>query len=320
MRDISLELSNHPEQIKLFLQNSSRARVLAGGTDLLPLLKDDIEAADTLVSILGASELQGISSDADGLTIGALTTLDEIAGHPLVKASYGALAQACRLAASPQLRNMGTIGGNLLQQTRCWYYRGPALCWLKGGETCYARSGENELHSIFLTGQSPCVSAHPSDPAAALLALDAQVHYIDGSGPHQMPLSDLYRLPNELDRDFWTLPKDALVTAVRLGVPSSGSKSVYVKAMSRATWSFALAGVALRTGDAARVALSGVAPIPYRASEAEDYLGGRGDGDIDADRLAELIVVGARPLSQNGYKVDLLQGIVRQALRELAEA
>src|SRR5947209_5622843 len=163
---------------------AGQTSLLAGGTDLVPLMKDEIASPVAVVDITGWKELSRIEQREDGLHIGALVSLGDIARDSLVAGSYAALAQACNLAATPQLRNMGTIGGNLLQQTRCWYYRGPYNCWLKGGDTCFARGGENELHSIFATApdQSPCVSAHPSDPAAALLAFDAQVKYRTSSG------------------------------------------------------------------------------------------------------------------------------------------
>ena len=304
------------------LQQAPQAHFLAGGTDLVPLMKDDIVRPATLVDISRWRAGAYIRKDADGLKIGALTTLSAVAANPDVRGEYTALAQACSVAATPQLRNMGTIGGNLLQQTRCWYYRGPYHCWLKGGDACYAREGENEYHSVFFTDPavSRCVSAHPSDPAAALLALDAVVRVLGANGEVRMPLEELYALPTDQRRSFVTLPEGALITDVVLPVYAGQSRSAYVKAMARASWSFALAGVAIRVrldGDRiaeARIALSGVAPIPVRSAPAEALLVGRALNTVDAGQVAEALVAGAEPLSENAYKIPLLRGLLRQAL------
>lgn len=304
------------------LNGDGVSRVLAGGTDLIPLMKEEIVSANTLVDITKWRELRGIASTPEGLHIGALTPLSEIAEHEAVRRDYATLAEACRLAATPQLRNMGTIGGNLLQDTRCWYYRGPYDCWLKGGEVCYARGGENEYHSVFLTApsESQCVSAHPSDPAAALLALEARVHVRHTEAEAEMPIGELYALPTEARRSFVTLPAGSIITGVTLPPSAPGTKSVYVKAMARATWAFALAGLAMRVqlqdgaiGEA-RVALSGVAPIPLRVAALEEALLGGRVGSLDRDKLGDVLVEGARPLSHNGYKVTLLRGVLGQAL------
>src|SRR5436305_1856953 len=187
MSDFEYIRAHSVEDALSALRDTQGAQVLAGGTDLVPLMKDELASPLALVDIGAWKDGSRIEARSDGLHIGALASLSAIASDPIVRSQYAALAEACELAASPQLRNMGTIGGNLLQQTRCWYYRGPYNCWLKGGDTCFARGGENELHSIFSTGpdQSPCVSAHPSDPAAALLAFDALVKYRTASGENQ---------------------------------------------------------------------------------------------------------------------------------------
>lgn len=304
------------------LQEDGRAALVAGGTDLIPLMKDRIVNPSSLVDI--ASLLQGeISSGAEGLRIGAATKLSELASNRDVQRDYPALAQACSLAASPQLRNMGTIGGNLLQQSRCWYYRGEHLCWLKGGEVCYARNGENELHSIFLNapGESPCVSAHPSDPAVALLALGAVIRGKSPAGDFEKPLDELFALPTDERRSFVELPEGAVITEV-LVPPTLGGRSVYLKAMPRALWAFSLAGVAVyvrRDGGQiaeARVALGGVAPIPFRAAWIEEALVGSEVSTLDAEALAGSLVSRATPLSQNGYKLPLLRGFFKDALAQ----
>ena len=215
------------------------------------------------------------------------------------------------------------IGGNLLQQTRCWYYRGPYYCWLKGGDTCFARDGENEYHSIFGIEQSPCVSAHPSDPAAALLALGARSKVAHASGESEMPIEELYALPEDTRRTFVTLPEGALITEIVLPPGPPNRKSTYVKGMARATWAFALAGVAIslqldgNSISEARVALAGVAPIPIRAQNVEAQLSGASLAGLDVESLANLLVADARPLAHNGYKVDMLRGLFVEAIEKL---
>jgi xanthine dehydrogenase YagS FAD-binding subunit len=322
MRNFGYERVTSPEEAVTVLAGADTrgARLLAGGTDLVPLAKDDIISPDLLVDISGWVEGVGIERGDDSLVIGALTPLSMIAEDLTVRREYTALAEACRLAATPQLRNMGTIGGNLLQQTRCWYYRGPFDCWLKGGDTCYARHGENELHSIFSTSASPCVSAHPSDPAAALLALDARVLFVTSGGEEEIAVEELYALPEQSHRSFNRLPADAVITAVVLPAASSEARSIYIKAMPRASWAFALAGVAIALeikGDTitkVRVALSGVSPIPMRVRQVEEVLEGQTLSGVDSDALADVLVANAQPLSHNGYKVALLRGVFSEAL------
>jgi xanthine dehydrogenase YagS FAD-binding subunit len=298
------------------------ARLMAGGTDLIPLVKDEIVSPAAVVDISAWKGGARIELGEDGLRIGVLASLNAIARDERVVRGYAALADACGLAASPQLRNMGTLGGNLLQQTRCWYYRGPYNCWLKGGDVCFARGGENEYHSIFATEPevSRCVSAHPSDPAVALVALGARVRFRTAGGEGEMPVEELYALPEEARRSFVTLPDKAVLTEITLPPAQGHGRSAYVKAMTRAAWAFALAGVAIYVEvegpeiREARIALGGVAPVPLRAGRVEAELTGVRVEDVDASRLAELLVEGARPLAHNGYKVRLLRGLFKEAL------
>lgn len=315
-----------PDEAVRALNAGDQAAIIAGGTDLIPLMKDEIVNPTALVEIASWDNGDPIRQNAEGLLLGATTTLSRLASDERVQQDYAALAEACHVAASPQLRNMGTIGGNLLQQTRCWYYRGEHLCWLKGGDTCYARNGENELHAIFLNtpAESLCVSAHPSDPAVALLALGAVVRGKSPAGDFEMPVDALFALPTTERRNFVELPEGAVITEIMLpSVSSSGrSRSVYRKAMPRALWAFALAGVAIylkRDGESiteARVALGGVAPIPFRATWLEDALTGADVPALDPDMLADLLVERATPLSQNGYKVALLKGFFKETLTQ----
>jgi len=258
------------------------ARPLAGGTDLVQLVRDRLVPTDGLVDVRRLLP-RGI---ADG-RVGAGTTLSEIESSEAVPA---ALREACRLAASPQLRNMGTIGGNLLQATRCWYWRLAFPCYLHGGDRCHAREGEHREHAIF--ANAPCASAHPSDPAAALLALGAEVE----TTVRRFPLSELYRLPTDADRNLTTLEPGELILA--LHVPETDA-SVYLKAMDRRRFSFALVGVAAaRSSGRTRLALAGVAPIPWAL-----------DSPDDLDR--------ATPLPGNEYKLEIARALVRRALDQL---
>jgi xanthine dehydrogenase YagS FAD-binding subunit len=258
---------------------------LAGGTELVPLLRDGIVHAETLVDVRTV-----VPRGIEGTRIGAGTTLAELeldAGIPQ------ALREACSLAASPQLRSMGTLGGNLLQATRCWYWRLKFPCYLHGGEMCHAKAGQHREHAIF--GNEHCASAHPSDPAAALLALGATVR----TTARELPLAELYRLPTDDDRDVTTLPPGELI--LELDVPRPDA-SVYLKAMDRRKWSFALVGVAAaRFPDGMRLGLAGVAPIPWALSSPED---------LDA----------ATALPGTAYKVEIARALVRRALEAVGRS
>jgi xanthine dehydrogenase YagS FAD-binding subunit len=263
------------------LGNGSRA--LAGGTELVPLLRSRLVEADTLVDVRAV-----VPRGVQGTTIGAGTTLAELEVDPEIPA---ALREACALAASPQLRSMGTIGGNLLQATRCWYWRLRYPCYLHGGDVCHARQGAHREHAIF--GNERCASAHPSDPAAALLALGATVR----TDRRSFPIAELYRLPTDDDRDVTALEPGELI--LELDVPRPET-STYVKAMERNRFSFALVGVAAaRDGAETRLALAGVAPIPWLLA-----------GQDELDR--------ATPLPGTAYKVDLARPLVRRALEAVA--
>jgi xanthine dehydrogenase YagS FAD-binding subunit len=256
---------------------------LGGGTDLVPLLRDRIVEADTLVELRGV-----VPRGVDGTTIGAGTTLAELEVDPEIPQ---ALSEACALAASPQLRSMGTIGGNLLQATRCWYWRLKYPCFLHGGSTCHARQGAHREHAIF--GNERCASAHPSDPAAALLALGTTVR----TTRRELPLAELYRLPTEDDRNVTTLEPGELILELEVPQPEA---STYLKAMDRTRFSFALVGVAAaRVGRETRLALAGAAPIPW-------LLG-------SPDELER-----ATPLPGTAYKVEMARPLIRRALAAVA--
>lgn len=300
------------------------ARPLAGGTDLLPLMKSDLLAPERLVDIKRLAELDDrIEDGPEGITIGALATLAELAADPLILARYPALAEAAEIAASPQLRNMATIGGNLLQRPRCWYFRDPRIhCWLKGGDECPAREGENQRHALF--DVSPCVAVHPSDPAVALLALDAAVRLRGPRGEREVPLDEFFAPPMDERRTETVIADDELIAAIRIPPLPAVTRSTYLKAMERKVWAFALVSVAAvvrMEGSqiaAARIALGGVAPMPWRAEAAERVLTGAELNDNVIAQAVTAALDGARPLAHNGYKIPLARALVRRALSALA--
>ena len=251
-----------------------------GGTEVVPLLRAGLLEAETLVDIRGV-----VPRGIDGDRIGAGVTLADLECDPTIPA---ALREACRLAASPQLRTMGSLGGNLLQATRCWYWRLGWPCRLHGGDECFAREGEHREHAIF--ANDFCASAHPSDVAAALVALDATVH----TNSRELPLGELYRVPTEEDRRTTTLEPGEVILDLEVPAPDA---SVYLKAMERKRWAFPIVGVAAaRRGEMTRVALAGVAPVPW----------------LLADGLEA-----ATPLPRNAYKVDVAKALVKRALAAL---
>jgi xanthine dehydrogenase YagS FAD-binding subunit len=251
-----------------------------GGTEVVPLVRAGLLRTDTLVDIRGV-----IPRGIDGNRIGAGAPLAELECDPTIP---DVLREACRLAASPQLRNMGSLGGNLLQATRCWYWRLNWPCRLHGGDECFARDGEHREHAIF--GNDYCASAHPSDVAAALLALGATLR----TTKRELPLAELYRLPTEDDRRTTTLADGEAILEVVLG---DCDRSVYLKAMDRKRWAFPLVGVAAaRSGGETRIALAGVAPAPWLLEDGFET---------------------ATPLPRNAYKVEIAKALVKRARTKL---
>ncbi|MCE7981911.1 MAG: xanthine dehydrogenase family protein subunit M [Caldilinea sp. CFX5] len=299
---------------------NGHTRPLAGGTDLLTLMKADIVAPAQLIDIKRLGDLpRGISETANGVTLGALTTLAEIERSDLLRTRYPLLVEAVAQAATPQLRNMATIGGNLLQRPRCWYFRNHLFhCWLKGGADCPAQTGENQHHALF--GGSPCVAVHPSDLASALVALDATVRLRGPQGERTLPIAEFFALPEDGRRRETTIGDDELLLGLDLPTLPAGAQSTYLKAMDRKVWAFALVGVAaviqVANGQVnhARLVLSGVAPIPWRATAAEQALLGATITDEQLKQIVDLALQGAQPLRHNSYKAPLARALVQRAL------
>ena len=306
------------------LLSSDGARVHAGGTDLLGCLRDRVFDVATVVSIAGLRELRGIEATAaGGLRIGALTTIAEVARHPVIRSKYRALSMAAAEVASPQLRNQGTIGGNLCQKPRCWYYRGEFHCLRKGGDQCYAVEGENAYHCIL--GGENCFIVHPSDTAPALVALQASVVIAGPSGRRTVAVEDFHVPPSEDYTRETVLEPAEIVMEIVLPPAAEGLRSSYRKVRARRAWDFALAGVALAivfAGDQAvdsRVVLSGAAPVPWRSVEAEKLLKGRRLNRDRASKSAGAAVKDAEPMTQNEYKISLFRGLIEQQLTAIAQ-
>ena len=311
----------HSKQEALDNLAGEGTHIHAGGTDILGCARDEVFEVEKLVSISSLEELRGITrSGDDTLRIGALTTISEIAQSPLVRESYPGLAKAAGDVASPQLRNQGTLGGNLCQRPRCWYFRGDFHCAKKGGDLCYAVEGENRYHAIF--GGDPCYIVHPSDTAPMLVALGAEVRISGAAGDRTLPLEDFFVLPDQNLTSENVLDPGELVTEVLLP-KSAGIKSSYRKIRERGAWDFALVSVALAvrmngpTVAEASVVLGGVAPIPWRSEAAERALIGKELSSSVVADVATASVDGAQPLEQNAYKVLLAKGAMVESLLAL---
>ena len=295
------------------------ARAHAGGTDLLGCLRERIFEVTTVVSIAGLKELRGIAATpSGGLRIGSLTTIAEIARHPVIQSKYRALSMAANEVASPQLRNQGTIGGNLCQKPRCWYYRGEFHCLRKGGDQCYAVEGENAYHCIL--GGENCFIVHPSDTAPALVALQASVSIAGPNGRRTVAVEDFHMSPADDYTRETVLEPAEIVTEIVLPPPASGLQSSYRKVRARRSWDFALAGVALAVvfngnrADDCRVVLSGAAPVPWPSAEAEKVVRGRQLNRDRAAQAAEAALENAEPMEQNAYKIPLFRNLIEQQL------
>ena len=299
-----------------------KVALMAGGTDLLGEMKDNLIAPERLVHIRHLKELQGIRAVSTGLRIGAATLLADIVENPMVQEKTPLLAMAAGKVGTPQIRNMGTIGGNLCQRPRCWYFRNNYPCFKHGGNTCFSAVGENDFHAILDAG--PSFIVHPSDTAPALVALGATARIVGGARERTVPLDKFFVLPRENTRRENVLLPNEILAEIEVPNAPAGSKAVYVKEMVRETWDFALCSVAamltLQNGvvQDARIVLGGVAPAPYRAVKAEAALKGKKLDEASAAAAGEASVEGARPLAKNGYKVPLTRAVVKRALLSLA--
>ena len=297
------------------------AAIAGGGSDVLGMMKDRLITPDVLVSLRSVRGLDQVKAENGGVTIGGLITLDALSAHPLIRSQYRVLAEAAAGVATPQIRNVATLAGNLCQRPWCWYYRNGFKCFKNGGDTCYSFAGENQFHAIF--GGGPSYIVHPSDTAPALVALDAKFRIVGPSGERVVPASEFFVLPRVNAAHENVLKDDEVLASVTLPRSSAGTRSTYHKIMDREAWTHAVVSAAVvihveknLIGRAA-IVLGGVAPIPWRVPAAETLLVGKTITPELAAQAAEAAVAGARPLAKNGYKVPMTQAMVRRTLEEL---
>jgi len=297
--------------------------IMAGGLDSFDWLKDRIKRPAVVVDLSGVDALRGIQVSADGgLEIGAMTTLTDVVRHPAVKEKVGILLEAAEAAASPQIRNQGTLGGNVSQDTRCWYYRSGWDCYRAGGNICYADTPTaiNREHAIFDADR--CVAVNPSDTAPALVALDAKMVIRSSAGEQVLDAEDYFIGPAlDITRMTMLRPGD-LLTAIRIPGTWAGAQFYFEKVRDRQVWDFPLVNIASAltasgsgTIQDARVAANGVAAHPVRLRAVEDVVRGKPRTEETARLAGETAIEGARPLAHNAYKIPLLRNLVRRAIR-----
>lgn len=306
-------------------EGDDSSRLLAGGQDLLPELKEHLVEPERLVNLRDVPGLGELTWNADGsLSLGAMVTVQQVADDPGIRERLTLLAEAAASVGSPQIRAMGTVGGNLNQRPRCWYYRlESAPCLKKGGTECFSYAGRNKYNAIL--GGGPSYIVHPSDLAPALVALDARVTLAGPGGERVLPLREFFTLPSSgnILRETVLRP-DEVLTRVDVPAPAAGMRSTYLKFKERSSYDWALSSVALCLWqDAgaiqrARLVLGGVAPIPWPCDGAEEAIAGRANDGEAARLAADAALAGAEPLSENGYKVPLTRGLITRALQKLA--
>ncbi len=309
--------------LQKFHQEKKPALVVGGGSEALQLVKDDVLAPDYVINLKTIPGLNTIKEERGGFRIGALTTLADVEDHPGVRDKLLILSTAAGEAASPQIRNAGTIGGNICQRPFCWYFRSSNFnCLRKGGQLCYTVTGDGRFHAIL--GGGPSYIVHPSDTAPALVALDAQIKIAGPAGERAIPLEKFFVLPSVDYRRENVLKTGEIVTEIFVPTPKAGSKGYYHKVRERQAWDHAIVAVATVVQSSggvardARLVLGGVAPIPWRAPGAESFLRGKKIDDTVAQQAGVIALEGAKPLKDNVYKVKLAQDLVRRGLLESA--
>jgi xanthine dehydrogenase YagS FAD-binding subunit len=309
---------------KLLEQHGPDAWVLAGGLDSFDWLKDRIKKPKAVVDLSGIDELRGVrpsgNNGSDGIEIGAMTTLTEVVNHPIVKQKYDLLAQAAELVASPQIRNQGTIGGNVSQDTRCWYYRSGWPCYRAGGNICYADApeGRNREHAILHADR--CVAVNPSDSAPALIALDAKFVIRTRKGERVVDAEDYFVGPDIDITRLHILQSGDLLTAIRIPSTWAGAQFYFEKIRDRNVWDFPLMNVAsamMTSGDRierVRIAVNGAAARPLRLKAVEDAVRGKPRDPVTGEMAGKQAVQGAIPLQFNAYKIPLMRNLVKRAI------
>src|SRR5258706_36367 len=315
------------DTVALLEQYEKDAWVLAGGMDTFDWLKDRNKRRNVVVDLSGVQGLSGVKASADGgIEIGATTTLTDLVKHPLVKEKYPILTQAAGLVASPQIRNQGTVGGNVSQDTRCWYYRSGWSCYRAGGNICYADtpSAINREHAIFDANR--CVAVNPSDTAPALIALDARMVIRSSDGERVVDAENYFIGPSTDITRMTVLRPGELLTAIRVPATWANAEFYFEKIRERQVWDFPLVNVAAAlkvengTIQSSRFVVNAVAARPMRLRAVEDAVAGKPRNEETATMAGELAVQGARPLAHNGYKIPLVRNLVKRAIRGEAQA
>jgi xanthine dehydrogenase YagS FAD-binding subunit len=321
MRNFDYLQPTDPGQAAMALANHAGSQPMAGGTDLLDLMKSGLAVPDQLVNLkaLDDPELRAIEERDGVLRVGALATLREIAESQLLSDRCAVLQQAAASAASPQLRNIGTLGGNLCQRPRCWYFRDADFnCLRKGGSSCFAVDGRNRFHSVI--GGGPCHIVHPSDTAVALLALDANVIVVGDGTRRDIPIAEFFVLPSDDVERETVLLQGEFVVGVEIPASRADLRSSYTKFRYRESWDFAVVSVALvleGPGKGGRIALGGVAPVPWLDERASSMLAGVDSSEAGLKRLGATLLEGAESLGENAYKLPLTRNLVKRAVADL---
>ena len=281
------------------------AVAVGGGSDLLGMVKEHLVQPDVLVNLKSIRGLDQVSAKGAEVNIGGLITLDNLSQHPLIRSNYTVLAEAAESVATPQIRNAGTLAGNVCQRPWCWYYRNNFPCFKNGGTKCFSVAGENQFHAIF--GGGPSFIVHPSDTAPALVALDAKFRIVGPSGERTLAAADFFALPKVNAAKENVLAHDEVLASVILPRAAKGTRSTYHKVLDREAWTHAVVSAA-------------VAPIPWRLQKVEAMLAGQRITPELAAKAGEAAVEGAAPLAKNGYKVPLTKAVVRRTVAGLWQA
>jgi xanthine dehydrogenase YagS FAD-binding subunit len=297
------------------------ASIVGGGSDLLGMVKEHLVAPDVLVNLKAIQGMDRIETQRGGVKIGGLITLDNLSRDRHIRKQYTVLAEAAEKVGTPQIRNAGTLAGNVCQRPWCWYFRNGFPCLKNGGNICFSASGENQLHAIF--GGGPSYIVHPSDTAPALVALDAQFHIVGPSGERVLPASEFFQLPRVDAARENVLTKDEVLAAIQLPAARPGTRGAYHKVLDREAWTHAVVSAAIvlemdrEICRSARIVLGGVAPIPWRLPKVEAMLVGQRITPELAAKASEASVEGAHPLAKNKYKVPLTKAVVKRTLLSL---
>jgi xanthine dehydrogenase YagS FAD-binding subunit len=309
------------DALGLLERHGADAWILAGGLDTFDWLKDRAKRTNVVIDLSQMTELRGIKEVDGGLEIGALTTLTDVVKHPVVREKFGLLMEAAELVASPQIRNQGTLGGNVSQDTRCWYYRSGWTCYRAGGNICYADTPTaiNREHAILQADR--CVAVSPSDTAPALIALDAQMVIRRRGGERVVAAEDFFVGPAIDIERMTVLRPGELLTAIRIPATWAGAQFYFEKVRDRQVWDFPLVNVASAmkasggTIQQLRIAVGAVAATPLRLTAVEAAVAGKPRNEETADLAGRLAVDGAQPLRYNGYKIPLMRNLVKRAIR-----